>query len=183
MPGSNLPKVTIYVGVGSSVAMIFLVAGLFAALRKVGVRETKQRLIDCLRPAGALIKTGLTNRLSVYTAKRDWSKPDTHWSSARLAREICDDVFQNGLVLAGAVLSVALAFKLDGKHNPLIVNNVVGESASAGMLIEEGLRSLIDKLDLLSKLLVAVISVTAFSIVAVWCFTKIGDKAGWMRVS
>ena len=182
MPRSDLHEVAIYIGVCTTVAVIFIVAGLLGALKKFGAREIKQKLVDCLRPIWASVKTVLTNRMSVYTSKRDWSKPDTHWSNARLAKEICDDLLQNFFLVACAIISVCFAIKLGGEHNPLVVNNEVGESVSPDMLVKDGLESLGEKLTLLSNLLVAIISVMTFGIVAVWCFTKIGDKAGWMKV-
>ena len=89
---------------------------------------------------------------------------------------------QNALLAAAAILSVTLASRLSSEHNPLVVNNEVGDFLSADMLVKDGLQNLADKLDLLSTILTTVIIVTNSGIVAVWTLTKFGHKTTWMKV-
>ena len=89
---------------------------------------------------------------------------------------------QNALLVAAAILSVTLASKLNSEHNPLVVNNEVGDFLSADMLVKDGLQNLADKLNLLSTILTTVIIVINAGIVAVWTLTKIGKKFTWMKV-
>ena len=180
--GSPSNDVAIYAGIGCTMAVIFVVAIVCCSLKRYGQRETQQRIVNVLSPVSAFFKTVFTNRASVYMTKRDWSKPDTHWSKAKLIREILDDLLQNALLVAGAILSVALASRLSSSHNPLVVNNEVGDFFSADMLVKDGLQSLASKLNLLSTILSSIIIVINSGIVAVWTLTKIGDKTTWMKV-
>ena len=86
-------------GIGCTLVVVLGALALCVCLKRFGLRETRQRLFDLGRPMCVGIKTVLTNRAGVYMANRDWSKPETHWSDARLAREICDDLLQGGMYI------------------------------------------------------------------------------------
>ena len=165
-----------------AIAVVFAVTILCCCLKRYGPRETKHRVVDFLSPVWAFFMTVLTKRTSVYMAKRDLSQPASHWSGAKLAKEILDDLLQNALLMAGAILSIILASRLNSRNNPLIVNNEVGGFLSADMLVEDGLQSLGHKLNLLSAILTTAIIVINSGIVVVWTLTKVGDKTTWMKV-
>ena len=171
----------IYIGIGFTIILVIIGIGSFGFVKKFGARETKLMLLDCFKYITAFVMTILTKRISTYMSKRDCSKPDLYWSKSRLAREICDDLCQNSIILASGILLIALAQNLNSDHNPLLNVQIVRDM-SDNELDKAGLQSLAHNLNILSTLLTLGISVLVFGLLLSWCFTNVGDKVIWMKV-
>ncbi len=199
----SLQNVAMYVAIGCAVALTILVVGIVAVWtnkpkrRKktppqrvfgvehgaqkadVPIPEPKKNSLAYRRQAlRAFFSANFGNRFATWHKEKDWTP-------SRRRREIQDDAMQNVMLLANGVLAILFAIEWNSDHNPLlIIHNKFKDGFTVSIDVFDTLpvAEFAERLNFLTYLVNLANAGVAFLIVILWCITKTGRKATWMKV-
>ncbi|XP_059098796.1 uncharacterized protein LOC131892942 [Tigriopus californicus] len=170
----------IYVGIGSSVLIVFLGSLIIMFICKWNSKKTS-------RPSSSISFSKEKTKCSIVL-KDLWTKHIgvrfLAWNKFEM-KAIQEDVIQNMMLVINGVMAVVFAIEWNSDNNPLLtLHNKFsdGVSISVDIFNTDKVAVFADWLNLLTYFVNIINAVLAFLIVITWSFTKTGSRTLWMKV-
>jgi hypothetical protein len=186
----SLQDVAIYIAIGCAVALTLLVVGIVAVwshkpkrkpspARVLGHEKGRDSRNAPKKSKCSFFASNFGNRFATF-------KENKELSPGKRSKEIRDEAIQNTMMVANGILSIVFAVEWNSDNNPLlIIHNKFknGLTVSIDVFDTDPVVVFADRLNFLTYMVNVGNAVVAFCIVVLWCITKTGEKATWMKVS